>query len=443
MKTFILVLLGWCLSLAALSQQRLPPSGPNIAAGRPVVVSSLENGGQFPASAATDGNYGTRWSSARSDAQWIYVDLGAVHKITRLEINWQTAYGKDYDIQVSSDLGATKSWTTIRQVRGNRNLLDNELELTGSGQFVRLNCLARGTGYGYSLYELVVYDTNTPPTVILTQPADHSSYAAAHITLAANAADADGTVAQVAFYSGSTLLGIDRTSPYTYEWYNAPVGTPTIYAVATDGGGVSTTSYGRFIYVDGPPPITLTSPAEGATYTAGRAITLTASIADGGQTGVYFYSGSTYLGAGEVVAFGATPLVYSYTWANVPAGTYAITAEGDRNGQSATTPACTITVKAATSPSIATTTSARGVVANTSALSAYPNPAMATLTLAGLAAGPATVGIYDAKGALVQAVQLAAPGGQAALDVSALPTGLYLLRVTSQAGSQTRRFAKE
>lgn len=67
---------------------------------------------------------------------------------------------------------------------------------------------------------------------------------------------------------------------------------------------------------------------------------------------------------------------------------------------------------------------------------------MATLTLAGLAAVLTTVGIHDAKGALLRTVQLAQPGSWVALDVLALPTGLYLLRGTSRAGSQTRRFAK-
>ncbi|MGC8803434.1 MAG: discoidin domain-containing protein, partial [Bacteroidales bacterium] len=42
---------------------------------KPTTVSSTESAA-YPGSAVVDGNMGTRWSSAFSDPQWIYVDLG-------------------------------------------------------------------------------------------------------------------------------------------------------------------------------------------------------------------------------------------------------------------------------------------------------------------------------------------------------------------------------
>ncbi|MEV6971538.1 discoidin domain-containing protein, partial [Hamadaea sp. NPDC051192] len=47
-----------------------------ISQGKAATASSAENA-TFPASAAVDGNTGTRWSSAFSDPQWLQVDLGA------------------------------------------------------------------------------------------------------------------------------------------------------------------------------------------------------------------------------------------------------------------------------------------------------------------------------------------------------------------------------
>jgi hypothetical protein len=44
--------------------------------GKTTTASSTENAG-FPAADATDGNTGTRWSSAFSDPQWLEVDLGS------------------------------------------------------------------------------------------------------------------------------------------------------------------------------------------------------------------------------------------------------------------------------------------------------------------------------------------------------------------------------
>jgi chitinase len=89
-----------------------------------------------------------------------------------------------------------------------------------------------------------------------------------------------------------------------------------------------------------PPVVTLTAPAANATYTAPATVTITAtaSDADGSVSKVGFYNGSTLLS--EVTA-----APYSYTWSNVAAGTYTITAKATDNASAATTTAAvTITV---------------------------------------------------------------------------------------------------
>ncbi|MCW2942991.1 MAG: coagulation factor 5/8 type domain protein [Actinomycetia bacterium] len=83
--------------------------GSNLALGKPTTASSVENAGA-PASNATDGNTGTRWSSAFSDPQWLQVDLGATHSIDQVVLQWEAAYAKTYQIQTSND-GTT--WTPI------------------------------------------------------------------------------------------------------------------------------------------------------------------------------------------------------------------------------------------------------------------------------------------------------------------------------------------
>src|SRR5690606_21255941 len=84
---------------------------------------------------------------------------------------------------------------------------------------------------------------NQPPTVSLTAPANNTTYTApASISITASASDADGTIAEVAFYNGSTLLGTATTSPYTYNWTGVTAGTYTLTARATDNSGAITTS---------------------------------------------------------------------------------------------------------------------------------------------------------------------------------------------------------
>ena len=62
------------------------------------------------------------------------------------------------------------------------------------------------------------------------------------VALTATAADADGTVARVEFYAGSTLLGSDTTAPYAFSWTPAAAGTYAVTARALDNAGAATTS---------------------------------------------------------------------------------------------------------------------------------------------------------------------------------------------------------
>ncbi|QKX06540.1 T9SS type A sorting domain-containing protein [Aquimarina sp. TRL1] len=84
---------------------------------------------------------------------------------------------------------------------------------------------------------------NTPPTVSITSPANGSSFTAGTtITLQADASDRDGTVSKVEFYNGTTKLGEDTTSPYTFVWNAPAVGDYTLTAKATDNKNATTTS---------------------------------------------------------------------------------------------------------------------------------------------------------------------------------------------------------
>ncbi|WP_093712125.1 discoidin domain-containing protein [Actinacidiphila alni] len=134
------------------------PGGPGTATllsqGRTATASSSENG-SFTAPNAVDGNTGTRWSSAFSDPQWLQVDLGASHTISQVKLNWETAYATAYQIQTSAN-GST--WTTVSSTTtgtgGNQTL-----NVSGTGRYVRINCTARSTQYGDSLWEFQVYGT--------------------------------------------------------------------------------------------------------------------------------------------------------------------------------------------------------------------------------------------------------------------------------------------
>jgi F5/8 type C domain/Beta-1,3-glucanase len=126
----------------------------DAALNQPATASSLENS-SFPASAAVDGNTGTRWSSAFSDPQWLEVDLGSSQTICGAALDWEAAYATAFQIQTSPD---GTNWTTIYSTTtgtgGNQSL-----SISGTGRYVRMYGTTRATQYGYSLWEFDVYTT--------------------------------------------------------------------------------------------------------------------------------------------------------------------------------------------------------------------------------------------------------------------------------------------
>ena len=129
-----------------------PPPGVNLALNRPV-VSSSDFSSSYAAPLAVDGDASTRWSSQFSDPQWIYVDLGARFNVTRVKLSWETAYGADFQLQISDD---ANTWTTFATATGNSKLT-NDFGGSASGRYVRMYGTRRGTPWGYSLWELEVY----------------------------------------------------------------------------------------------------------------------------------------------------------------------------------------------------------------------------------------------------------------------------------------------
>jgi hypothetical protein len=104
-----------------------------------------------------DGNTGTRWSSAFSDPQWLEVDLGSSQSICQVTLDWETAYGKAFQIQTSTD---NSTWTTIYSTTAGTGGIQS-LSVSGSGRYVRMYGTARGTQWGYSLWEFQVYGSGS------------------------------------------------------------------------------------------------------------------------------------------------------------------------------------------------------------------------------------------------------------------------------------------
>jgi beta-glucosidase-like glycosyl hydrolase len=265
MASVLALLAGYAVTAAGSAAA----AGTLLSQGKPATASSVENAGT-PASAAVDGNTGTRWSSQFSDPQWLQVDLGATATVNQVVLQWETAYGKAYQIQVSAD---ATTWTTIYSTTTGTGGTET-LNVTGTGRYVRMYGTARGTAWGYSLWELQVYGsfgaTCGTGNAALNKPATASSVENAGLPASA-AVDGNTGTRWSSQFSDPQWLQVDLGSTQSIcqvvlQWetaygkaYQIQVSADattwtSIYSTTTGTGGTETlnvTGTGRYLRMYG------------------------------------------------------------------------------------------------------------------------------------------------------------------------------------------------
>ena len=241
-----------------------------LSQGKPTTASSEENA-SFPPADATDGNTGTRWSSAFSDPQWLEVDLGATATVSQVVLQWETAYATAFQIQTSND---NANWTTIYSTTTGTGGTQT-LNVTGTGRFVRMYGTTRATQYGYSLWEFQVYgaagQTGCSTTdAALNQPTTASSLENSTFT-AGGATDGNTGTRWSSAFSDPQWLDVDLGSTqsicgvslnweaayataFQIQTSNDNSTWTTIYSTTTGTGGVQSlnvTGSGRYIRMYG------------------------------------------------------------------------------------------------------------------------------------------------------------------------------------------------
>ncbi|HVV23469.1 MAG TPA: discoidin domain-containing protein, partial [Pseudonocardiaceae bacterium] len=215
----------------------------NLALGRTTTASSTENAGT-PAVDATDGNTGTRWSSAFSDPQWLEVDLGSVHSICQVNLNWEAAYATAFQIQTSTD---GTNWTSIYSTTAG-NGGTQSLNVSGSGRYVRMYGTARATQYGYSLWEFQVFGSGTTSGCATTNLAQGRTTTASSTenagTPAADATDGNTGTRWSSAFSDPQWLEVDLGATHsicgvTLNWETAYA---TAFQIQTSTDGTNWTS---------------------------------------------------------------------------------------------------------------------------------------------------------------------------------------------------------
>lgn len=148
------------------------------------------------AAAAIDGNNGSRWESASTDTEWWILDMGQQRLFNTIQIRWEGAYTKVFDILATND--TTAAWTTIKQVNrtlGTPNNFEESIEFAEDQQyrFIKFQAVTRGTGWGNSFFEFrVLYPGVADLTTLTLSAAAANAKVGATVNLTLGAKDQNG-----------------------------------------------------------------------------------------------------------------------------------------------------------------------------------------------------------------------------------------------------------
>ncbi|MEU2238361.1 discoidin domain-containing protein [Streptomyces sp. NPDC018338] len=132
--------------------------GINLATGAASSASSSEWNPftSYAPGRAVDGDTGTRWASDWSDGQWLQMDLGAVHRVGKVTLDWERAYARAYRIELSEN---GTDWKTAWSTEAGDGGYDTAEFASQSARYVRIQGVRRATQWGYSLHEVAVHRT--------------------------------------------------------------------------------------------------------------------------------------------------------------------------------------------------------------------------------------------------------------------------------------------
>lgn len=255
-----------------------------------------------------------------------------------------------FNAQAAIDCGTIESWSNTTAYAGGTQVQQNnsvyEAKWWSQGSDPAKNSSS------YQEWKLVdqcgTGVSNQAPSVQITSPSGSNQLVAGDVvTISADANDVDGTIANVDFYIGTTLLASVSKAPFTTNW-TAVSGSAEIKAVATDNLGATNTSQ-ITLSVQGEsnvlPNVGLTVSA--SAVEAGSVVTLNASAADsdGQVEKVDFFAN------GKLVGTSATaPYTFSYTAPQ--SGSVSLFARATDNlGGFSDSSAVSITVSGVTPPS--------------------------------------------------------------------------------------------
>ena len=227
----------------------------------------------------------------------------------------------------ATDLAATRPATSSSQENSAlsaANAVDGNFATRWSSQFSDPQWIAVDLGLAAAVHRVVLHwETAFASSYRIEGSSDGTNWSTLATVNGGNGGVDDVEVSGTARYV--RVLGTQRATPWGYSlWEVAVFGVPS-------GGAANS-----------PPTVSLTSPANGATFEAGSILTLaaTASDPDGSVSRVDFLANGTQVGSDDAAPF-------TVQWGGVAAGSYTLTAVATDNlGATKTSTPITISVGA-------------------------------------------------------------------------------------------------
>mgnify|MGYP006277709935 CR=1 FL=1 len=144
---------------------------PAFLPGNEITLSASSGQGDYRPEYALDNDMGTRWSSEFSDDQWLRIDFETTRTITGLRLHWETAYGRDYAVQT---LSGGNEWKNIAMVTEGDGGQDEIYFGPRRLKSLRIKGIKRGTGWGYSLWEVDIFGEESEREFSASSSAENS-----------------------------------------------------------------------------------------------------------------------------------------------------------------------------------------------------------------------------------------------------------------------------
>lgn len=108
------------------------------------------------AALAIDGNNGSRWESAQTDAEWFLLDLGQSRTFNYIKILWEGAFAKRFQLLASADGETFTDFYTESNLEaaGWQSLY---FETAVTARYIKYQGIERATQWGQSFYEFQVF----------------------------------------------------------------------------------------------------------------------------------------------------------------------------------------------------------------------------------------------------------------------------------------------